>query len=218
MASTTVGASASPANQGSSGGSHAIKRGPTNNPTTASSGLCDGSRVPDGRQVPLKCHTRALKCGSWNVRTMLPAGQLNIVCEEMHRCKLQVIGVAETRWSCEGYFTHEENTIYYSGAEKQSQHGVAVIVSKEVSRSVMGYHAKNDRLISVRFKAKPVNITFIQVYAPTSNADDETIDGFYSDLQALIDDSPQSDMLIVAGDMNARRLISPQFHMNILWK
>ena len=62
-----------------------------------------------------------------------------------------------------------------------SHHGY----SKRVQNAVLGCNLKNDRMISVRFQGKPFNITVIQVYAPTSNAEEAEVEQFYEDLQDL---------------------------------
>ena len=54
--------------------------------------------------------------------------------------------------------------------------------TKESKNAVLGCNLKNDRMISVRFQGKPFNITVIQVYAPTSNAEEAEIEWFYEDL------------------------------------
>ena len=59
-------------------------------------------------------------------------------------------------------------------------------------------------MISVRFQGKPVNITVIQVYAPTSNADEAEVERFYEDLQDLLEITPKKDVLFVIGDWNAK--------------
>ena len=79
-----------------------------------------------------------------------------------------------------------------------------MITSKAVTRCVMGYRAKNERMMSVRLQAKPVNVTLIQVYAPTSDAGDDEREQFYDDLQELLDSTPASDLVLVSGDFNAR--------------
>ena len=63
---------------------------------------------------------------------------------------------------------------------------------------------KNDRMISVRLQDKPFNITVIQVYAPTSNADETEIERFYEDLQDLLELTPKKDVLFIVGDWNAK--------------
>ena len=59
------------------------------------------------------------------------------------------------------------------------------MVNKRVQNAVLGCNLKNDRMISVRFQGKPFNITVIQVYAPTSNAEEAEVEWFYEDLQYL---------------------------------
>ena len=61
------------------------------------------------------------------------------------------------------------------------------MVNKRVQNAVIGCNLKNDRMISVRFQGKPFNITVIQVYAPTSNAEEAEIEQFYEDLQDLLE-------------------------------
>ena len=63
---------------------------------------------------------------------------------------------------------------------------------------------KNGRMISVHFQGKPFNITVIQVYAPTSNAEEAEVEWFYEDLQDLLDLTPQKDVLFIIGDWNAK--------------
>ena len=59
-------------------------------------------------------------------------------------------------------------------------------------------------MISVRFQGKPFNITVIQVYAPTSNAEEAEIEWFYEDLQDLLERTPQKGVLCIIGDWNAK--------------
>ena len=63
---------------------------------------------------------------------------------------------------------------------------------------------KNDRMISVHFQGKPFNITVIQVYAPTSNAEEAEVERFYEDLQDLLELTPPKDVLFFTGDWNAK--------------
>ena len=64
--------------------------------------------------------------------------------------------------------------------------------------------SQNDRMISVHFQGKPFNITVIQVYAPTSNAEEAEVEWFYEDLQDLLKLTPQKDVLLIIGDWNAK--------------
>ena len=72
------------------------------------------------------------------------------------------------------------------------------MVNKRLRNTVLGCSLKNDRMISVRIQGKPLNITVIQVYAPTSNA--EEAERFYEDLQDLLELTPKKDVLFIIGD------------------
>ena len=74
------------------------------------------------------------------------------------------------------------------------------MVNKTVWNAVLGCTLKNDRMISVRLQGKPFNITVIQVYAPTSNAEETEIERFYEDLQDLLELTPKKDVLFSIGD------------------
>ena len=78
------------------------------------------------------------------------------------------------------------------------------MVNKRVRNAVLRCNPKNDRMISVRFQGKPFNITVIQVYAPTSNAEEAEAQRFYDDLQDLLELTPQKDILFIIGDWNAK--------------
>ena len=76
--------------------------------------------------------------------------------------------------------------------------------SKRVQNSILGYNLKNDRMISDRFQGKPFNIMVIQVYAPTSNAEEADVEQFYEDLQDLLELTHKRDVFIIIGDWNAK--------------
>ena len=78
------------------------------------------------------------------------------------------------------------------------------MVNKRVQNAVLGWNLKNDRMISVHFQGKPFNITVIQIYAPTSNAEEAEVEWFYEDLQDLLELTPQKDVLFIIGDWNAK--------------
>ena len=78
------------------------------------------------------------------------------------------------------------------------------MVNKRVRNTVLGCSLKNDRMISVRFQGKPFNITVIQLYAPTSNAEEAEAEWFYEDLQDLLELTPPKDVLFIIGDGNAK--------------
>ena len=73
-------------------------------------------------------------------------------------------------------------------------------VSKRVQNAVPGFNLKNDRMISVCFQGKPFHITIIQIYAPTSNAEEAEVEWFHEDLQDLLELTPQKYVLFIIGD------------------
>ena len=82
-------------------------------------------------------------------------------------------------------FKSDDYYIYYCGQGYLTRNGVAITVNKRVQNAVFGCNLKNDRKISVCFRGKPFNITVIQAYAPTSNAEEAEVEWFYEDLQDL---------------------------------
>ena len=64
--------------------------------------------------------------------------------------------------------------------------------------------SQKQRMISVHFQGKPFNITVIQVYALTTNAEEAEVEWFYEDLQDLLDPTPKNDVLFIIGDWNAK--------------
>ena len=78
------------------------------------------------------------------------------------------------------------------------------MVNKRVRNAVLGCNLKNDRMISVCFQGKPFNITVIQVYALTSNAEEAEVERFYEDLRDLLELTPKKDVLFIIGDWNAK--------------
>ena len=81
------------------------------------------------------------------------------------------------------------------GQESLRRNGVDIMVNKRVQNAVLGCNLKNDRMTSVRFQGKPFNITVIQVYALTSNAEEAEVERFYQDLQDLLELTPKKDVI-----------------------
>ena len=76
--------------------------------------------------------------------------------------------------------------------------------STRVRNAVLGCNLENDRMISVRLQGKSFSVTVIQVYAPTSNAEEAEVEQFYEDLQDLLELTPKKDVLFIIGDWNAK--------------
>ena len=105
----------------------------------------------------------------------------------MARVTVDILGISELKWTGIGEFNSDDHCIYYCGQESLRRNGAAIMVNKRVRNAVLGCNLKNDRMISVRFQGKPFNITVIQVYAPTSNAEEAEVEWFYEDLQGLLE-------------------------------
>ena len=103
-----------------------------------------------------------------------------MVKQEMARVNIDILGISELKWTGMGEFNSDDHYIYYCRQESLRRNGVAIMVNKRVQNAVLGCNIKNNRMISVHFQGKPFNITVIQVYALTSNAEEEW---FYEDLQ-----------------------------------
>ena len=103
-----------------------------------------------------------------------------------------------------GELNSDDHYIYYCGQESLRRNGVVITVNKRVRNAVLECNLKNDRMISVCFQGKPFNIRVIQVYAPTSNAEEAEVERFYEDLQDLLELTLKKDILFIIGDWNAK--------------
>ena len=115
--------------------------------------------------------------GTWNVRSM-NQGKLEVVKQEMARVNVNILEISEIKWTGIGELNSDDHYIYYCGQESLRRNGVAIMVNKRVRNAVLGCNLKHDRMISLRFQGKPFNITVIQVYAPTSNAEEAEVEWF----------------------------------------
>lgn len=150
-----------------------------------------------------KLRQTKLKIGTWNVRSM-SLGKLEIVKREMTRCEIDILGVSELKWNGMGHFNSTDHSVYFCGNEKGGRNGVGIICSSEISRCVLGYNPVSDRIISIRIQGKPINISIIMVYAPTSAAEIEELEDFYDKVQEVLDEIPKGDILYILGDWNAK--------------
>ena len=98
-----------------------------------------------------------------------------------------------------GKFNSDDHYIYLYGQQSSRE-----TESTRVWNAVLGCNLKNNRTISVRFQGKLFNITVIQVYAPTSNAEEAEVEWFYEDLQDLLELTPKNDALFIIGDWNGK--------------
>ena len=121
-----------------------------------------------------------------------------------------------------GEFKSDGHYMYCCGQVSLRRNGVAIRVNKRVQNAVLGCSLKNNRMISVRFQGKPFNVTVIQDYAPTSNAEEAEVEQFYEDQQYLLELIPKKDVLFITGDWNAKVLsefstVNCDPHGQMLW-
>ena len=129
-------------------------------------------------------------------------GKLEVVKQEMPRVNTDILGISELKWTGTGEFNSDDHYIYYCEQESLRRNGVAIMVNKRVRNAVLGCNLKNDRMISVHFQGKQFNIMVVQVYAPTSNA--EEAEQFYEDLQDLLELTPKKEVLFIIGDWKSK--------------
>ena len=118
-------------------------------------------------------------------------GKLEVVKQEMARVNVDILRISKLKWTVMGEFNSDDHYIYYCGQESFRRNGVASMVNKRVRNAVLGCSLRNNRMISVRLQGKPFNITVIQVYAPTSNAEEAEVEWFY-----------EEDLLFLWGSLN----------------
>ena len=117
-------------------------------------------------------------------------GKLEVVKQEIARVNVDILGISELKWTGMGEFNSDDHYIYYCGQESLRRNGVAIMVNKRVRNAVLGCNLKNNRMISVHLQGKSFNITVIQVYAPTRNAEEAEVELFYEDLQDVLELTP----------------------------
>ena len=124
----------------------------------------------------------------------------------MARVNVDILGIHKLKWTEMSEFNSDDHYIYYCWQESLRRNGVAIMVNKSVQNAVLGCNLKKDRMISVHFQGKPLNITVTQVYVLTSNAEEVEVEfeWFYEDLQNLLELTPPKDVLFIIGDWNAK--------------
>ena len=144
-----------------------------------------------------------LKLGFWNVRTLYQIGKTANVTREFRSYNLNILGLSEVRWTGFGEMKTSES-ILYSGAEEKHHRGVGLILKREVGRTLLRWNPVNERIMTKRFNSRFENSPSSKVYAPTNDAEDESKEEIYEQLQREVEVALRHDVLIVMGDLNAK--------------
>ena len=99
-----------------------------------------------------------------------------MVKQEMARVNIDILQISKLKWTGMGELNSDDHYIYYCGQECYRRNGEALIISKRAPNAVLGCSLKNNRMILVCFQGKPFNITVIQLYAPTTDAEEAEVD------------------------------------------
>ena len=121
---------------------------------------------------------------------------MEVVKQELERVNIDILGISELKCTGMGEFNSDDHYIYYCGQESHRRNRVALRVNKRVQNAVLGCNLKNNRMISLCFQGKPFNITVIQVYALTCNAEEAEAERFYEDLQDLLELTAKKDIFL----------------------
>lgn len=140
--------------------------------------------------------------GTWNVRTLWATGQLELLKNEMGRYKYDILGLAEMRWTGSGEINGCE--VIWSGEEKEHKRGVGFLLSARAKAALLGYRPVDSRIIVARFSGQSLNMSVIQVYAPTADSTEDDIEVFYEKLESTLREIPKKDIRIIVGDWNAK--------------
>ena len=160
---------------------------------------------------PILRRRDACNIACWNVRTLRDEGTQSLTMRALHQYKVDVACLSEVRLPDSGQKTikvpGEDKLmhLYYSGVSDNSgRHGVAVVLSEHANKALLAWSPISERIAKARLKGAITNISIVAVYAPTLDSEESLKDRFYRDLQVAVDSVPTGDILIVAGDWNAR--------------
>ena len=117
-------------------------------------------------------------------------GKLEVVKQEMARVNINILGISELKWTGMGEF-NQMTIIFTTVGKNPLEEMEQLSQSTRVQNAVLGCNLKSDKMISVHFQDKPFNITVIQVYALTSNAEETEVEQFDESLQDLLELMPQ---------------------------
>ncbi|GFO43124.1 craniofacial development protein 2-like protein [Plakobranchus ocellatus] len=142
------------------------------------------------------------KNSKWNVRTLHQKGKLEIVIKEMDRVKLNILGLAEIRWTGAGSMELGSKTQIYSEGHTNEK-GVDIFIVT-TAKSLEGWCSNSDKVVVAKLVPKSLNLKIIQVYAPTTDSEDVEVEKFYEEREKAKGYLKSQDIIIVMGDFSAK--------------
>jgi len=142
-------------------------------------------RIPPSSTIrnyeEIKIYKKIVRIATWNIRSPFMAGKLRNVEEEMNRLNIDILGLSEVRWSESGKQKISKGYIYYSGGtDVHHRYGTAILVSDEITQSVVEFAPFSDRVMMLQLKTTYRKMNIIQVYAPTNDKTEAEIEEFYT--------------------------------------
>nr|XP_015209863.1 PREDICTED: craniofacial development protein 2-like [Lepisosteus oculatus] len=157
--------------------------------------------------------TKTHKISTWNIRGM-SQGKLDIIKREMIRLNIDLLGISELHRKDNGHFQLDDFSVYYSGHQELRRNGVALIAHKNIAHAVESYTIFSDRIVAICICGKPLNVTVLQVYAPTTDAPEDESERFYTKIEEALEQVPKKDIIYIMGDFNAK--VGSQEEANII--
>lgn len=146
---------------------------------------------------------KQVKVATWNVRTLYQAGKLANLILETKRLNIDILGISEVRWTGYDQISVDNYKLFYSGGDRHER-GVGILVKKDIGELVDEVIPMSDRIIAIRLMVRPKPIFLIQVYAPTTDSEDEHVEAFYEELEKVMRKTRSDCPVIILGDFNAK--------------
>ncbi|KAI5738261.1 hypothetical protein M8J77_004739 [Diaphorina citri] len=185
------------------------------------SGLCSHSDPRVSNLLGEPCNVQGkernyMRIGTWNVRTMNKQEKLENIKREMEKCKLSILGMSEMRWEGEGETEYDEYKIVYKGGEHKVR-GVGFMYERDMEKHIMKIIPGSDRVIAMKINTIPVDTLLIQVYMPTSDAEDEEVDEIYKQVEEILEENGKGQVrTMIMGDFNS--IVGETQYKNIVGK
>ena len=128
-----------------------------------------------------------MKIATWNVQSLNTEGWLENAVIEMKRNTIAIMGISETHWEGDPIidFVYDCHRVVGSGGDMK-RHGVAIILNQKLCGELVQCERINERLMMIKLKAEPADMMIIQVYMPTSQADEKYIDDVYEMVEDIL--------------------------------